>query len=166
MKRGGSSIGTVIAIVAVVGLSWLSLRKMTEAQRGALVDAAPAQSAAPAGTPMIPQIPPALRADAGKTPIARVDVTLRVDGLDVTLDGAPACRDGNKRLIGRGSGGAAGSFDEVALDRCLQPFRAARAGSRFVAFVQRAGPAVPTTYVDALAAALKRAQIDDVLVTP
>lgn len=166
MKRGGSSIGTVVAVVAVAGLSWLSLRKMTEAQRSALADAGPADSGAAPGPRVVPQIPPALLADAGKTPIARVDVTLRVDGLDVTLDGAPSCREGNKRLIGRASGGAAGSFDEAALERCLQPFRAARAGSRLVAFVQRAGPAVPTTFVDALSAALRRAQMDDVIVSP
>jgi hypothetical protein len=144
---------------------------MTEAQRRALAsaDAAPAppapESVASGGT-IVPQIPFALVADAGKTPIARLDVTLRVDGLDLVLDGAQTCREGNRRMVGRESGGALGSFDEKALLTCLTVVRASRPEARLVALVGRAGPAVPTTYLDALSAALRRGGVFDVVVAP
>jgi len=168
MKRGGSAIGTVIAAVGVLVISWLALRSMNEAQRRALakLDAAPEPVTIASGGTIVPQIPPQVLADAGKTPIARLDVTLRVDGLDLVLDGAQTCREGNRRMVGRESGGALGSFDEKALLACLTLVRASRPDARIVALIGRAGPAVPSTYMDALSAALHRGGIGDVVVTP
>lgn len=169
MKRPrGSSMGTVVAAVGIAVLSWLALRQMTAAQQKALanIDAPPAAPAVSSGTTTVPPIPPAILADAGKTPVARLDVTLRVDGLDLVLDGAQTCRQGARRMVGRDPGGAVGSFDESALNACIAQIRGTRADARIVAMVSRAGPAVPTTYVDALSAALHRAGIADVVVTP
>jgi hypothetical protein len=159
VARGSSAIGTVIAAVAVLGLSWLALRSMTAKQRAAFADAGPAVSPVATG---LPTIPPALLGDA-KTPVARLDVVLRVDGVDATLDGAPICRDGHRRRVGRASGGANGSFDEPALIACVRAVKPA--DRKLVALVTLAGPAVPPTFVDALVAALRRAGADDV-VTP
>jgi hypothetical protein len=146
----------VIAVVAVIAISYFALRSMTAKQRAAFADAGNAQ-AAPTG---LPTIPPALVGDA-KTPVARLDVVLRVDGLDVTLDGAPICRDGHRRLVGREPGGVAGSFDEPALLACVRARKPAE--KKLIALVTRAGPAVPATYEDALVAALKRAGADEVV---
>jgi hypothetical protein len=170
MKRGGSALGTVVVAVFVIGLSWYGLRKMTDTQKElvAKIDAAvTAQtSGASSGQQMVLPIPTHIVANAGKTPILRLDITVRVDGLDVTADGAPACRDGHKRLIGRASSNAAGSFDESALIGCIGALRAQHAAAKPVALVTRAGPAVPTTYFDALKAALGRAGITDTVVAP
>jgi hypothetical protein len=141
---------------AVIALSFLALRSMTAKQRAAFADAGVAQPV-PSG---LPTIPPALAGDA-KTPVARLDVVLRVDGLDVTLDGAPICRDGHRRLVGREPGGVAGSFDEPALLACVRAVKPA--DRRLIALVTRAGAAVPTTFEDALVAALKRAGADEVV---
>jgi hypothetical protein len=155
VARGSSALGSVIAIAAVIGISFFALRSMTARQRAAFTDAgaSPAHSA-------LATIPPALLGDA-RTPVARLDVVLRVDGLDATLDGAPICRDGHRRLIGREPGGVAGSFDEPALLACVRAVKPA--DKRMIALVTRAGPAVPTTYEDALVAALKRAGADEVV---
>lgn len=167
MARRASGVGTVIALLAVVGLTYLAIRKMTETQKELLgkVDAAVAQSSgAASGQQIILPIPTQILADAGKTNVLRLDVVLRVDGLDVTADGAPACRDGNKRLIGRASSGAAGSFDESALLACISGLRQKVPTHKPVALVTRAGPAVPATYLDALSAALGRAGVGDIVV--
>ncbi|MGZ3456064.1 MAG: hypothetical protein ACXWUG_24670 [Polyangiales bacterium] len=157
MARGSSAFGTVVAAVAVLALSWLALRSMTDKQKAAFADAGAAENPV---TPIVPTIPPALVGDA-KTPVARLDVVLRVDGVEATLDGAPICRDGHRRLVGRAPGGANGSFDEPALIACV---RAAKPqGKKTIALVTRAGPAVPTTFQDALIAALKRAGADEVV---
>src|SRR6516225_3526222 len=72
------------------------------------------------GAPLVPTIPSDVIADAGKTPIARLDLVLRVDGVAVSSEGAPVCRANNHSTIGRDpNGGAAGSFDESALRACL-----------------------------------------------
>lgn len=168
--RGGS-LGTLVAAAGVVVIAWLGLRSMNEAQKKAAAPTTDAQLAAPlvsSGVTMVPPIPPPILASASssKTPIARLDVTLRVDGLDLTLDGAQACRNGSKRMVGRDPGGAVGSFDESALTGCVTLIRGSRPEARVVALVGRAGPAVPTTFVDALVSALKRAGIADVVVTP
>ena len=167
MARSGSALGSVVVIAGIVGLSWLALRKMTETQKELLakVDAAVAVSGgATSGQQIILPMPSQILANAGKSPILRLDVVLRVDGLDVTADGAPTCRDGNRRLIGRASGGANGSFDENALIACIAGLRQKLPTHKAVALVTRAGPAVPTTYLDALQAALGRAGITDIVV--
>lgn len=172
MRRGGTSIGTVVAAVAVLVIGWLGVRNLTERQVQAHSDAgvvdAQSAEASPATPLLVPQIPAAIASSAtkAKTPLARLDVTVRVDGLDLALDGAPTCREQGKRLVGRASGGAAGSFDETALATCVTIARTGRPDARFVAMVGRAGPAVPRTFVDALVAALGRAGITDVVVTP
>lgn len=157
--RGGG-LGSIVAIGGVAVIGWLALRKMTEAQRALATDAGIA--AATTGSVFVPPIPPGLIPDA-RTPVLRLDVVLRVDGLDVTADGAPACRDGDKRLIGRASGDALGSFDESALVACVTKLRGDRPAARPIAVVSRAGPAVPLTYFDALVAALGRAGVPDVV---
>lgn len=144
-------------MVAVIALSFFALRSMTAKQRAAFADAGAAQDAPAIG---LPTIPPALVADA-KTPVARLDVVLRVDGVDVTLDGAPICRDGHRRLVGREPGGVAGSFDEPALIACVRAVKPE--GRRMIALLTRAGPAVPTTFEDALVAALRRAGAEEVV---
>ncbi len=156
----------MIAIAGVVGIGWLGLRSMTEKQRAALAPHADASVAAPlasSGPTLVVPIPKAILESAGKTPLARLDVVLRVDGLDLWLDGAPACRDGHRRRVGRAPDGATGSFDEPALSACVAVVRAQRQEARVVAIVTRAGPAVPSTYGDALLAALRRAGIVDVV---
>jgi len=157
--RGGG-LGSIVAIGGVVVIGWLALRRMTEAQRARVADAGIA--ATTAGSVVAPPIPPALLEDA-RSPVLRLDVVLRVDGLDVIADGAPACRDGTKRLIGRASGDAPGSFDENSLVACVTKLRADRPAARPIAIVSRAGPAVPLTYFDALVAALGRAGVPDVV---
>jgi hypothetical protein len=167
MSRRGSGLGTVLVLVAVVGLSWLAIRKMTDTQKDLLnkIDAAVSHEAgAPTGSQIILPIPTQILASAGKQQVLRLDIVLRVDGLDVTADGAPACRDGNKRLIGRATNGPAGSFDENALSACIGALRAKVPTYKPVALVTRAGPAVPTTYLDALQAALGRCGISDIVV--
>jgi hypothetical protein len=170
MKRGGGALGTVVVAVFVLGLSWYALKKMTDTQKDLLqkVDAAVVaqSSGATSGQQMVLPIPTHILASAGKTPILRLDVTVRVDGLDVTADGAPACRDGHKRLIGRASSNAPGSFDEGALIGCISALRAQHAAAKPVALVTRAGAAVPATYLDALKAALGRAGVTDTVVAP
>lgn len=162
MKQRAGGLGSIVAIVGVVVISWLGLRKMTEAQKALVPDTGAASTAS---SLIVPPIPPGLVPDA-KTPVLRLDVELRVDGVDVTADGAPACRDGNKRLIGRASGGAIGSFDEGALVACVTKLRADRPAAQPIAIVTRAGPAVPSTFFDALRAALTRAGVADVVVHP
>jgi hypothetical protein len=165
MRKGGSWLGTLVVVAGVVFISWLALRRMTETQKallGAIDAAVAAHSGALAETPLVPPIPSAIAADAGKQPLLRLDVVVRVDGLDVTANGAPSCRDGHKRLIGRKTGGAAGTFDEGALASCIRRLLADHPNARSVAVVTRAGPAVPTTQFDALTAALGRAGVSDV----
>jgi hypothetical protein len=152
-------LGTVVAIVGVFVIGWLGLRKMTATQQALAIDAGVVSTAS---SVVVPPIPPGLVEDA-KTPVLRLDVVLRVDGVDVTADGAPACREGNRHLIGRGSDGANGSFDENALVACIRKLCAERAAARPIAIVSRAGPAVPVTYFDALVAALGRAGVADVV---
>ena len=159
MKRGGSSLGSIIAIGGVVVIGWLALRKMTDAQKAIVADAGVATAST---NVVVPPITQGIIADA-KTPVLRLDVVLRVDGIDVTADGAPACREGNKHLIGRASDGAAGSFDERALTMCITKLRAERPAAQPIGVVTRAGPAVPATYFDALVAALGRAGVADVV---
>ena len=160
MKQRGGGLGSIVAIGGVVVIGWLALRKMTDAQRAMITDAGVVATGA--NSVVVPPIPPGLVADA-KTPVLRLDVVLRVDGVDVTADGAPACRNENKRLIGRASGDAIGSFDENALAACITKLRAERSSARPIAMVSRAGPAVPLTYFDALVAALGRAGVPDVV---
>lgn len=166
-RQGGSALGTLIVIAAIVGLSWLALRKMTETQKELVgkIDAAVAQQSGVPGPQLVPTIPEPILASAGKQQVLRLDVVLRVDGLDVTSDGAPACRDGNKRLIGRAPNGPAGSFDESALLACIGALRAKFPTHKPVALVTRAGPAVPETFMDALKAALGRAGVSDIVVS-
>src|SRR5689334_11312884 len=99
-RRGGLGVGTIVVLVAVVALAWLGIRKMTDTQKELLdkADTAFAQSSgASSGQQIILPIPTQILADAGKSDVLRLDIVLRVDGLDVTADGAPSCRDGNKR---------------------------------------------------------------------
>lgn len=164
MRRRGSAFGTVIALTAILVISWLALQKMTAAQRARLTpDAAIAAPPASPGAQVMPTIPAPIlsAAAAAKTPVARLDVVVRVDGLDLTLDGAPVCRDGHRRLVGRAPGGEAGSFDETALVACMQGFRAS--DGQLVALITRAGASVPRTFVDALSAALRRGGAHDVV---
>ncbi len=167
-RSSGSAFGTLLAAAFVVGLSWFGIRKMTDTQKELLkqIDAAtaPTSSGASTGQQLVLPIPTHILQNAGKTPVLRLDVTVRVDGLDVTADGAPACRDGHKRLIGRASSNAPGSFDEGALLACIGALRAKQATHKPVALVTRAGAAVPATYLDALQAALGRAGVTDVVV--
>ena len=160
------ALGMVITALGVLGLSWLALRSMTRAQVDAHADAAAA--AAPTTTvdpgpppPRVTPIPAAIVVDAGKAPIARIDLVLRMDGVDVSFEGAPACRAGNRSLVG--NHGAPGSFDEGALQGCLGSLRATLGGKVAVATVTRAGPAVPVDFVDALIAATHRAGVVDVI---
>lgn len=168
MARGGSAAGTLIVAVAVLGLSWWGLKRMTETQKELLgkldgAIATVATSGASTGQQMMLPIPSQILESAGKTPVLRLDIVVRVDGLDVTADGAPACRDGHRRLIGRSSGNAPGSFDESALTACIAALRTKQPGHKPVALVTRAGPAVPATFFDALQAALGRAGVTDVV---
>ncbi|MBL8716892.1 MAG: hypothetical protein JNL79_12900 [Myxococcales bacterium] len=157
---GASPLATLLVVVGIVGIGWLAMRKMVQKQ----VDAHPAvSSTVGGGVPVVPQVPAAIADDAGKAGLIRFDVTLRMDGLDVSVDGAPACRDGHHRKIGRNSSNGAGSFDEAALTACLQPLLLTAGAKRPVALLVKAGPAVPSTYVDALIAALKRVGIADVI---
>lgn len=151
----------MVAIAGVVVIGWLAVRQMTAAQRALVADSG-TSAATTISSVVAPPILPGL-VEGEKTPVLRLDVVLRVDGLDVTADGAPSCRDGGKRLIGRAADGAPGSFDERALLACLTTLRAGRPTARPIAIVTRAGPAVPETYVDALAAALRRAGVPHVV---
>lgn len=160
-RPSSSPLATILVVVGILGIGWFAMRKMVQRQ----VDAHPAASSAAVGggAPVVPQIPPAIADDAGKAGLVRFDVTVRMDGLDVSVDGAPACRDGHRRKVGRNASNAAGSFDEPALVACLQPLLLQAGAKRPVALLTKAGPAVPGTYVDALVAVLKRTGIADVI---
>lgn len=171
--RSGA-LGLFIVAAGVLGTSWLALREMN-AKLGSDQDApsssAPIASGAGDGTrdpsqPLVVPIPSAVVDDAGKQLLARVDLVLRVDGVDVTAEGAPACRSAGHSRIGRDPAGAVGSFDERALSACLRDVLSALGDKRAVGSVTRAGGAVPTTYVDALVAVAHRAGIADVTVAP
>lgn len=168
-RQRSGALGIIVVAIAVVGVSWMGLRAMRRAEERAR-DAADAASAAPTrdpSTPIVPQIPSEIIADAGKMQVARVDLVLRVDGVAVSSEGAPACRRDNRSTIGReANGGAPGSFDEAALQTCLAMLRAQLAGKVVVAAITRAGPVVPTEFLDALAAAVRRAGIEQVVVQP
>jgi hypothetical protein len=135
-------------------------------------DAAPSISATTGrdeSSPIVPAIPSAVLADAGKKQVARLDFVLRMDGVDVSAEGAGTCRENGRSIIGREPGGGApGSFDESALQKCLSVLIVKfAADDRIpVATLTRAGVAVPTTYFDALTTAIKRAGVRDVIVQP
>lgn len=160
-----SPLGTLVVAVGVVVIGWMAVRKMVSEQSKAM-SVASASANNGAQTAGVPQIPAQLLEDAGKLGALRFDVTLRMDGLDLTIDGAPACRDGHRRKVSRNSGNAPGSFDESALVSCVQLALVSAPQRRPIALIVKAGPAVPSTYVDALIAALKRAGIADVLPPP
>lgn len=165
--RSGA-IGLFVVALGVVAVSWLGLRAMKRAEERAR-DATSA-SAAPTrdpSSPIVPQIPSAIVADAGNADVARVDLVLRVDGVAVSAEGVPTCRNGNRSLVGRdGPTGAPGSFDESALQSCLAAVRSQLGTKVPVATITRAGPAVPIDFVDALSAAVHRAGFTQVVVQP
>ena len=125
MARSGGTAGMLVVAAAVLGLSWWGLRRMTETQKELLgkLDAAVSEGGTGATTSTQLVLPIPSHMLGGKAPVMRLDIVVRVDGLDVTVDGAPACRDGHKRLIGRGSSDAPGSFDEGALIGCINGLR-------------------------------------------
>ena len=158
-----------VVAVAVVGVSWMGLRAMRRAEERSryATDAGATTPTRDPSSPIVPQIPSDLIADAGKAQIARVDLVLRVDGVAVSAEGAPSCRRDNRSMIGRApDGGLPGSFDESALRACLATVRAQLAGKLVVAAITRAGPAVPADFLDALSAAVRRAGIEQVVVQP
>ena len=168
-KPRAGALGFVVVAAGVLLLSWLALRTMGK-RLGDTADASPAPSATTGrdeSKPLVPVIPKEVIEDAGKTPIARLDLVLRVDGVDVSAEGAPACRQNNHTVVGREpNGGGAGSFDEHALRNCLFTVLATLSGKRPVATLTRAGEAVPSIHFDALIAAIKRVGIADVIASP
>ena len=164
------ALGVFVVAIGVVGVSWLGLRAMKRAEERAR-DAADAGGTAPTrdpNAPLVPAIPSDVVADAGKMPIARVDLVLRVDGVAVSSEGAPVCRNNNRSTIGRDpNGGAPGSFDESALQACLVSVLGPMQGKMMpVATITRAGPAVPVEWMEALSAAVKRVGVEQVIVQP
>ncbi|MEO7092710.1 MAG: hypothetical protein ABI175_05635 [Polyangiales bacterium] len=166
--RGGA-LGFVVVAGGILLVSWLALRTMGQ-RLGEGADAGAAPSATTGrdeSKPLVPMIPQQIVADAGKTPIARIDLVLRVDGVDVSSEGAPACRQDNHTTIRREpSTGTVGSFDEGALRTCLLQVMTTIQGKRPVATLTRAGDAVPTTYFEALVAAIKRTGVTEVVASP
>lgn len=167
-KPGG--FGTIVVAAGVIGTSWLAVRQLTKSisEHAPVADAAPTAfgTGVDPSKPLVPTIPSAIVEDAGKKAIARIDLVLRMDGVDVSAEGAPACRDGNHTRVGRASGGAAGTFDASMLTACITSVLAGIGERVPVATITRAGPAVPSEYVDALAAETKRAGVVQVLVQP
>jgi hypothetical protein len=165
--RSGA-LGIFVVALGVVGVSYLGLRAMKRAEeRGR--DAADVGTTAPTrdpNAPLVPAIPSDVIDDAGKTPVARIDLVLRVDGVAVSAEGAPVCRSNNRSTIGRAPDGPAGSFDEGALQACVMSVLAQMSGKAPVATITRAGPAVPVEWMDALSAAVKRIGLQQVIVQP
>ena len=159
-------IGTLVVGAAIIGVFYMGMRSMNrEMARQAPSAPTPAMSISGAPRAMGPlPIPQALVEKAAERGIARIDVTMRVDGLDVAFNGSLACREGNRRLIGRASDGATGSFDAAALDGCIAGLLRDRRKPMPVAIVDRAGPMVPVTYRDALVAELRKAGVEEVVV--
>ena len=166
-RQRSSPLGTVVVVLAVLILGWLALRQMTKSQETAYQQGHPsATTGRDPSLPIVPPIPSQIVADAGKTGVARLDLVLRMDGIDVSSEGAPSCRAHNKTLVGRELGGSAGTFDERALAGCLTSLVLQYGERKPVAVVTRAGDAVPKTHLDALVAAVKRIGIADVVLVP
>ena len=163
------ALGFLVVAGGVLLLSWLALRTMGKrlGDPGGAPPAVSATTGRDESKPLVPAIPQNIVDDAGKTPIARIDLVLRVDGIDVSAEGAPACRKNGHTQVGREpNGGSAGSFDEGTLRSCLVSVIASIPSKHPVVTITRAGDAVPTTYVDALIAALQRFGITDVVAAP
>jgi hypothetical protein len=157
----------IVVAGAVLVLGYLALRQMTTNQQQAFQKPAPsATTGRDPSMPIVPQVPSQIVVDAGKPGIARVDLVLRVDGVDVSSEGALSCRSSNKTLVGREPGGVAGTFDERALSACITSLLPTFADRKPVALVTRAGDAVPKTHLEALVAAVKRAGISEVILSP
>jgi len=166
-RQRSGPLGTIVVAVAVLAVGYLALRQMTKSQEHAFPKPAPsATTGRDPSVPIVPQIPSQIVADAGKTGVARVDFVLRVDGIDVSSEGALSCREGNKTRIGREPGGGAGTFDDRALTACIASLMPTFGERKPVALVTRAGDAVPKTHLDAVVATVKRAGIAEVLLTP
>ena len=167
-KPRAGALGFLVVAGAVLLLSWLALRTMGKrlGDSGAAPPAVSATTGRDEAKPLVPAIPKEIVDDAGKTPIARIDLVLRVDGIDVSSEGAPVCRKDAHTVVGREPNGSAGSFNENALRNCLATVVAAIPEKRPVVTITRAGDAVPTTYLDALIAALKRFGFHDVVPSP
>jgi hypothetical protein len=168
-KPRAGALGFLVVAGGILLLSWLALRTMGK-RLGGDVDAGPTTSATTGrdeSKPLVPVIPQEIVIDAGKTPIARIDLVLRVDGIDVSSEGAPACRKDNHTTVRREpNGGGTGSFDENALRTCLLMVTSTIPGKRPVVTVTRAGEAVPTTYFDALVSAVRRMGFTEVVASP
>ncbi len=165
------ALGTFVVAGGVLALSWLAIRTMSKrASDAPVVDAGASPTATTGrddGLPLLTPIPSAIVEDAGKPGLVRVDLVLRVDGVAVTVDGARQCYDGPRSLIGREpNGGSSGSFDEGALRTCLLGVIKSAGVRKLVATIGRAGTGVPTTYADALVAAVKRIGIVEVVLAP
>ena len=168
MQRARSGpLGMIVVAAGVLVLSWLAIRSMTRGQQQALPPQTSATTGRDPSSPIVPPIPFEIVADAGKQGVARLDLVLRMDGIDVSSEGALACRSNNKTLIGREqNGGGAGSFNESALLACIASLRPGWGERKPVAVVSRAGDAVPKTHLDALVATIKRAGIVEVVLSP
>ncbi len=164
-------LATIVVAALAFAVFWFGLRSVVRRTREASAPAASASVATSSseigstGSGVWP-LPKAPIDRAGQRGVARLDVTMRIDGLDVALDQRPTCRDGARRWIGRAQGDAPGSFDQAALGTCLASIARDRRDRMLVAVIARAGSQVPTTYRDALEAELRRLGVEDVVVDP
>ncbi len=166
-RQRSSPVGMIVVIGAVLVLGYLALRQMTKNQEEAYEKTHPsATTGRDPSAPIVPPIPSQIIADAGKSGVARIDLVLRMDGVDVSSEGATACRQNNRTLVGKEPGGAAGTFDERALTACIVSLLTRYGERRPVAVLTRAGDAVPKTHLDALVAAIKRAGVAEVVLSP
>ena len=157
----------ILVGAAILVIGWLAVRQMTESQRKALQQAHPsATTGRDPNAIIVPPIPSYILADAGTAGVMRIDLVVRVDGVDVASEGAATCRRDNHTVVGRDRGGAVGSFDETALSNCLLGLLSKKGERLPVVTITRAGDAVPKTYLDALVASVKRVGVEHVVLAP
>ena len=160
-----------VGVAASVGLGLFQMKRSMEraAEKTASSSAASASPSVPGtGRDVLQPVPDELVADAGKAMVGRIDLVLRVDGVQASLEGAPACRHtvrAHESTVGVARGGGQGTFDESALDACLASMRMLMRNRPAFVAVRRAGPAIVDAQLDALAAAVRRARWENVRVS-
>ena len=162
-----SGLGWLVIVAGIAAMSYMAIRTMTAKQQAAFaLDAGNSDVAVP--QLLVPPIPSSVlsaRSDAGKGEPARLDIVMRVDGVAVSFDGAAACRRGRQNLVGRSTNGAAGTFDEMALATCLRTLFDEHPSRSVVAFISRAGIAVPADHVEELRRTIEGLGVKDIVVS-